>query len=71
MNIINSLNEPNKGIHSIRIFNIAVIDVLLTVFLSIIIDKKNYMIVFIILILLSIIIHSILGIKTHTNSWLL
>ena len=32
----NALGEPDKGVHSIRIFNIAVVDVLLTIILALI-----------------------------------
>jgi len=63
-----SLTEPRKGIHSIRLFDIAIVDVLLTGLASYFLDKKNFLLVFIILILFSIIIHTMLGIKTKTNS---
>jgi hypothetical protein len=66
-----NISEPRQGIHSYRIFDVAIVDVALTVLFTFMITKKNRMLVFIILILLSIIIHTMLGIKTKTNTWLL
>lgn len=65
-----SFSEPRKGIHSIRVFDVAIIDVLFTVIAAYVISKDHFLIVFIILIILSIIIHTVLGIKTKTNSWI-
>ena len=32
----NALGEPGKGVHSIRVFNIAVVDVLFTIILALV-----------------------------------
>lgn len=64
-----SFSAPREGIHSIRIFDIAIIDVIFTILGALIISRKHFIIVFIMLIVLSIIIHTIMGIKTKTNSW--
>lgn len=63
-------SKPREGIHSIRVFDIAIVDLILTIIGAYIISKKHVISVFIALILLSIVIHSMLGIKTKTNSWL-
>ncbi len=66
-----SLKEPRQGIHSIRLFDVAVIDTLLTILAAFLISKKHFISVLIILILLSIVIHTALNIRTKTNSWLI
>jgi len=58
----NILGEPGKGIHSFRIFNIAVVDVLLTFVLAFVINlfiKTNYFIVLIFCFCLGIILHKL------------
>jgi hypothetical protein len=65
--------KPNEGLHKYRIFNIAIIDVIMTYIFGYIITKfinkkKEYNIeiwkVFIILLILSIIIHKIFCVET-------
>lgn len=66
--------EPGKGIHKYRIFDIAVVDVVATIGLSWLINyltSYNILLIFIILIILSIVMHTIFGVKTKTNGWLL
>ena len=64
----NILGAPKKGIHSIRIFNIAIIDVLLTIFISYLISlfkpKWNFSIILLSLFILGIILHRLFCIKT-------
>jgi len=60
-------NTPGEGIHSIRIFDIAIIDVILTILAAVAISRKHFWVVLIVLIILSIVIHTYLGIKTKTN----
>ena len=69
--IFGNASIPRVGIHSIRLCDVAIMDVLFTAVAAVIISKKHFISTFIILILLSIIIHTILGIKTRTNTWLL
>ncbi len=63
----NIFGEPNKGIHSYRLFNVAIVDVLGTVFISYIIHKitkiKLY-IINIILFSLGIVLHRIFCVNT-------
>lgn len=63
--------EPGEGIHSIRLFDIAIIDVILTGLAAYAISRQHFLIVFMILIILSIIVHTLLGIRTKTNTWLM
>jgi hypothetical protein len=65
------IDKPRKGIHSYRLFDIAVIDVLLTALAAYIISKKHFITVFVILILISIIVHSLMNIETKTNKWIM
>lgn len=61
------LGVPGKGIHKYRVFNIAIVDVLLTIILAGIISyifKLNFLLTLIITFLLGIIIHHIFCVKT-------
>jgi hypothetical protein len=62
-----SLGVPGKGAHKYRIFNIAIVDVLLTIILSGIIAyvfKLNFWLTLLIFFLLGIIAHRIFCVKT-------
>lgn len=63
-------SEPRQGIHSIRVFDVAIVDVILTLVAAYIISPKYFIGVFIVLVILSIIIHTKLGIVTRTNAWI-
>lgn len=66
----NMFGEPNTGLHSIRIFNIAIIDVLLTIIAGLYISKQyNYKLinVLIVLFISGIIIHKLFCVKTKLN----
>lgn len=59
--------EPEKGIHSYRLFGIAIIDVILTIIGAIIISKiinVNFFLILILLFLLGIILHRLFCVKT-------
>lgn len=62
-----NVSEPRTGIHSIRICDVAIIDVILTFVAAVVISPNNILSTFVVLILLSIIVHTVLGIKTKTN----
>ena len=67
----NALGEPGKGLHSIRLFNISVVDVLATIAAAYIISKKtgkDFKIILIILFLLGIILHKLFCVKTTINN---
>jgi len=61
----NILGEPGKGVHSIRIFNISVVDVLLTFVLAYFTKgDNNYWFVLLIWFLVGIILHHLFCVKT-------
>lgn len=65
--------KPNEGIHKIRIFNIAVVDVLLTLVLGVILSKLLKLSTFtgiLIAFLLGIIFHKIFCVDTTINKLL-
>lgn len=64
---------PKKGIHSIRIYDIAIIDVLLTVLAAYVISYVSgysWLIVVSLLFLLGIILHRLFHIRTTVDRWL-
>jgi uncharacterized membrane protein YcaP (DUF421 family) len=65
--------EPGKGVHSIRLFNVAVVDVVCTIILAIITNKLIYglkgtyyslTVITIIWFILGIILHKLFCVKT-------
>ncbi len=69
----NLFGEPKKGIHSYRIYDIAVLDVLVTVLIGVAISyftKKNLFLVLIILFLLGIYVHKLFCVETTINKLL-
>jgi len=64
------LGKPNEGIHKYRIFNIAIFDVLLTIFVAFIISffsKINFFIILILLFIAGIILHRIFCVRTTVD----
>jgi len=62
--------KPKTGIHSYRIFNIAIADLLLTILLAIILSymlKYSFIITLIILLLLGIILHRLFCVHTTVD----
>lgn len=65
--------KPNTGVHSYRIFNIAIVDVLLTILVAFIIArllKKPFWIVLLILFLLGIILHHLFCVRTTIDKYI-
>jgi len=61
------LGKPNEGVHKYRIFNIAIVDVIMTIIGAWILSwvfKSNFWIILLILFLLGIILHRIFCVKT-------
>ncbi len=61
------LGIPGKGIHSYRIFNIAIADVIMTIIAAFIISyffKFNFWIVLLILFILGILLHRLFCVRT-------
>ena len=70
----NLFGKVGKGIHSIRIYNIAVIDVLITIIaaylLSLLFPKYNFLFILFFLFLLGIFFHRIFCVKTTIDKLL-
>jgi hypothetical protein len=65
--------SPNEGVHKYRIFNIAIVDVFLTIIISLIISNifnLNFIITLIVLFLLGIIMHRIFCVRTTIDKFL-
>ena len=70
----NILGEPGKGAHKYRIFNIAIVDVLLTIITAFIIHlfnpNFNFLIILSILFIIGIILHRIFCVRTTIDKLL-
>ncbi len=67
------LGEPGKGAHSYRIFNIAIVDVILTILVALLISyffKFNFWYTLIILFLLGIVMHRLFCVRTTIDKLL-
>lgn len=66
--------KPSEGIHSIKIFNISVIDVLLTIFLAYIIQSFvpsfSFIFILIILFVFGIFVHRLFCVRTTIDKLL-
>lgn len=70
-NYSNIFGKPKEGIHSYRIFNIAIVDLGVTILLSKIISyayNLNSLIVFLSLLVIGIISHKLFCVNTTLNS---
>lgn len=76
-NYANTFGEPNTGLHSIRVFDIAIVDVLATILLALILTiilkyiikvespfLNVFIIILILLFILGVILHRIFCVKT-------
>ena len=69
----NIFGSPGEGVHKYRIFNIAIVDLLLTILLAIIISylfQTNIWITLFFVLLLGIIIHKMFCVKTTIDKLL-
>lgn len=67
------LGIPNQGVHSFRIFNIAIVDVLLTILAAFIISyflKTNFLYTLLFMFILGIISHRIFCVRTTIDKLL-
>jgi hypothetical protein len=68
-----ALGVPNKGIHSYRLFGVAIVDVVMTFIGALIISyffRLNYWRVLIILFVLGIFLHHIFCVRTTVDKYL-
>ncbi len=66
--------KPNQGVHKYRLFNIAIVDTVMTIFAAILfakIFKRSFILIFIILMLLSVILHALFCVKTTITKFLM
>ena len=73
MNHKSIFGEPSKGIHSYKLFNIAIIDVLFTfiaAFLFSFYFKINYFFILVLLFLFGIVLHRLFNVKTTVDKFL-
>ena len=69
----NLFGEENTGVHSYRIFNIAIVDVILTIFVAYLISKfinKDFKLVLLITFLLGIISHRLFCVRSTVDKLL-
>ena len=69
----NLFGAPGKGAHSFRIFNIAVVDVALTLLGAWLLSKvfkSGYLITLLTLFILGIILHKLFCVRTSVDNWL-
>ena len=68
------LGKPGQGIHSYRIFNIAIVDVIFTIIgayvIYLFLPKINYFVILISLFILGIILHKIFCVRTTIDKYL-
>jgi hypothetical protein len=67
------LGQPGKGLHKYRIFNIAIVDVILTIIVAYLISyfyKTHFFITLLILFILGIILHRLFCVKTTVDKFL-
>jgi hypothetical protein len=65
--------KPNTGLHSIRIFNIAIVDVLMTVLLAYLIANSfhtSFYVTLLVLFIIGIILHRLFCVKTTIDKLL-
>jgi hypothetical protein len=68
-----ALGKPGQGIHSYRLFGVAIVDVLFTIFAAIIIayfSKYNFVKILISLFILGIILHRLFCVRTTVDKLL-
>lgn len=69
----NMLGEPNKGIHSYRLFGVAIADVIMTILAAALISyfrKQPFVSVLLFLFLLGIVLHRIFCVRTTVDKLL-
>ncbi len=67
------LGAPGTGVHSIRIFNIAVIDLFMTVIIAWYLARRfkmKFLIVFFVLMMVAVFLHRLFCVNTTVDKWL-
>lgn len=66
----NMFGEPNKGIHSYRVLDVAIVDVLFTIILALFISyviKQSFWLILLILFIIGIISHRLFCVRTTVD----
>lgn len=70
----NIFGKPNEGVHSIKLFNISIIDVIVTIIFAYLINtltlSNNFLLIFIVLIVCGIILHRLFCVRTTIDKLL-
>ena len=69
----NIFGKPGEGVHSYRIFNIAIVDVVMTILVALIISyvtNQSLTKILVILFLTGIFMHRIFCVRTTVDKWL-
>jgi hypothetical protein len=66
----NIFGEENKGIHSYRLFNVAIVDVIGTIIIALLISRKHFLKILILLFILGIILHRLFCVRTTIDKLL-
>ena len=69
----NIFGIPKEGLHSYRLFNIAIVDTGLTILLSIILSyafDSSILIIFLILMIVAILLHKLFCVETTITMWI-
>ena len=69
----NILGEPNKGVHSYRLFGVAIVDVIMTIVAAYIISyffKYSFLYTSIILFTVGIVLHRLFCVRTTVDKFL-
>jgi hypothetical protein len=69
-NYKNIFGEENKGVHSYRLFNVAVVDVIATIILALLISRKHFIKILILLFILGIISHRLFCVRSTVDKLL-
>ncbi len=66
--------KPREGLHSYRIFDIAIVDLILTIFAAYLLSfyiNYDFTLILILLLVMGVILHYIFGVKTTVNKFIL
>jgi hypothetical protein len=72
-NLSEIFGRPNEGVHSYRIFNLAIVDIIMTIIGAFIISKIfkiNFILILVILFILGIILHRLFCVNTTINKFI-
>jgi hypothetical protein len=72
MDLKDIFGEPNKGLHLYRIYNIAIVDVVLTIIAAYFIAehyKMSFIKTLVLLFVLGCVLHYVFGVQTTVNKW--